>query len=530
VFSRVCAADAESFTVVDILISASAQSSSPTFTSSQFLAYIIISSIGFFVLANAFCFLCYVRRLQFSTNRDIRKISWVCWSVITLLTGPLVWILWYVYSKSQVNDSSMKSPLLSDDSLICNPHISLSMAHSIIQSSGIVQVRSNDVKIHAHVPEQRGGGGIVNQATWNGRIVAVKRPFFNSDMSEHDKKKFVKELEFQAKLRHPNCVGVFAVCTETQNVFIVMEWMHGGSLFSQLIKTRQELATKQSGTAGSGTTLTARTRLSIAREICDGLQYMHSNGMIHGDIKSLNVLLDKDKSAKLCDFGLTTMQLSSTTTKSSNTGGTFAWSAPEIVLSGSRLSYQTDVYALGVVLWELLTCMQPYEGLKVPQIYGLLNAKQRPPIPNPLPDGFTDAYVDIIMRCWSDDPLQRPSASEVHQCMIALDTNTQVNEPVVLYPKGRKWLTGKGVGETSILPCLARALPDPCCRLMLQSIVTEAEKHVTSQSVTRLIASYKLHTLEAQSIFVYTVSDTDATKSIVICSPHAAPFKTYNSV
>ena len=526
VFSRVCTADAESFDIVDIFTS-STSSSPPTSTLSQLWTYIIIGSIGFVVLVNALFFLRYVHRLQFSSTRDTRKISWVCWSVITLLTGPLVWFVWYLCSNSHVDDSSMKSHLLSDDSSINDSHISLVMAHSSLQSSGIVQVRSNDVKIHAHVPDQRGGGGIVNQATWNGRIVAVKKPFFNGVISEHDKRKFVKELEIQARIRHPNCVGVFAVCTEAQNVFIVMEWMHGGSLCSQLVKTRQELAAKQISGAGPSVTLTSRTRLSIAREICDGLQYMHSNNMIHGDIKSLNILLGKDKTAKLCDFGLTTMQLSSTTLVSTNTGGTFAWSAPEIVLRGAHSSFQTDVYALGVVLWELMTCMQPYEGLKAPQVLGLLNSKQRPPIPNPLPAGFTDAYVSIMTRCWCDDPLQRPSASDVHQCMIALDKNIQPNEPVALYLEGCNVLNSSVFGQTSIMPCLSRALSYPCCRQMLLSIVKEAESHATNQNVVQLMASCNLLPLEAHSISVYTASV--ASNSIFVCPVHGAPFMNYNT-
>jgi hypothetical protein len=81
----------------------------------------------------------------------------------------------------------------------------------------------------------------------------------------------------------------------------------------------------------------------------------------------------------------------------------------------------------------------------------------------------------------------------------------------------------------SILSCLARALPSPCCLLMLQSIVKEAERHVLSQSVTRLMASCKLSSLEAQSIFLYT-SDADVPKSISVCPSHGALFKTYNSV
>jgi serine/threonine protein kinase len=490
---------------------------------SQLLTYIIVGSVGFLVIANALFFLRHVRQVLLS---NASKSAWGCWLVLAVLTGPLVWIIWFVFFKGRADKVSMKTLLLSDSQ--DDSHISLPMAHTSLLGFEIVS--SRDVKINMHVPEQRGGGGVVRQAMWHGRTVAIKKPFFDGTMSDHDKKKFVKELEIQARLRHPNCVAVFAVCTEAQDVFILMEWMHGGSLHSQLANTRRDqVALKQSGVAGSGTALTAHTRLSIAREICDGLQYMHSKGMIHGDIKSLNILLGKDKTAKLCDFGLATMQLSATALVSSSTGGTLAWSAPEIVLHGEHTSFKTDVYALGVVLWELLTCMQPFEGLKAPQIMGLLNEKQRPPIPSPLPAGFSDAYVAIMSRCWSDDPSQRPSAAEVHRCMISLDKSTQANEPVVLYPEGHTWSNSARLGETSILRCLSRALPTPCCRLMLQSIVKEAERHDAFHSVIRLAASCKLLPLEAQSIFVYT-ADAEASKSISICPTHGPPFKTYNAV
>ncbi len=143
----------------------------------------------------------------------------------------------------------------------------------------------------------KGGGGVVRQATWNGMTVAVKKPHFNGVMSDSDVRTFVKELELQAKLHHPNCVSVYAVCSEPHNFFIVMEWMHGGSLWSQLVKMRNDIA--QHSLSSSSIHLTARIRLSIARNICHGLQYMHSQKLVHGDIKSLNVLLGRDYVAKL---------------------------------------------------------------------------------------------------------------------------------------------------------------------------------------------------------------------------------------
>jgi serine/threonine protein kinase len=127
-------------------------------------------------------------------------------------------------------------------------------------------------------------------------------------MTERQTTKFLKELESQASLQHPNCVRVFAVCLEKNNVFIMMEWMYGGSLWERLQQLRENSLAPQHNCAAGGLILSARMRLKIARDICHGLQYMHSRGMVHGDIKSLNVLLDRDNNAKLCDFGCTSVR------------------------------------------------------------------------------------------------------------------------------------------------------------------------------------------------------------------------------
>jgi serine/threonine protein kinase len=395
-----------------------------------------------------------------------------------------------------------------------------------ISGYGIQQVRSGEVKINLSFPEMRGGGGVVRQAQWNGNLVAVKKPSISGVMSDGDRRKMMKELELQAALRHPNCVSVYAVCSEPHDFFIVMEWMHGGSLSAQLAKTRDDLTRKS--VSASTTSLSVRSRLSIARNVCDGLQYMHSQKFVHGDLKTLNVLLSKDKVAKLCDFGLSTIQLSSASLMTAHQGGTVAYSAPELLLiAGTRSNFATDVYALGVVLWELLTCMQPYEGCSVAQIIAHLNSKKRLTIPSPIPHGFTSEYVNMMTRCWSEDPRQRPSAAEVHRCMISLDKSTQPNERAVLFSPGHKWMNSEGIIETTILPCLARAMPSPCCSKSLCSIATGAEQHVASQAVRQLMARWKLSALEAQSIFVYTA---DATDHISVCPFHKAPYVSYNAI
>jgi serine/threonine protein kinase len=466
------------------------------------------------------------------------------WIAASVIFGPFVWLIWSVREGPRKRSNKVDSnvdivvscflflvllffllALTPVQARISTNASSLQLRTDDKRVNVLTQVASRDVKINHHVKERRGGGGTVYQVTWNGNPnYAMKKPHFTGVMTERDEAKFVKELRNQAQLQHPNCVQVYAVCLEKDNVFIVMEWMHGGSLWDRLQLTREELHAINTGAAAAmsrGLSLSARKRLEIAREICDGIQYMHSKGMVHGDIKSLNVLLGKEGNAKLCDFGLTTMGLTATTATDTHAPLSPFWSAPEILCQGQKHSPQTDIYAFGIVMWELLTCNAPYEGMTVYQIIGMLTSHQRPPIPSPIPAGFPAAYVTMMARCWDQDPSKRPSAAEVHQFLIDHDPSTQPNAPVELFPRDHRLAAA---GHSSMLPCLVLALPDTCCAPVLQAVVSRAEQSVLRPSVQAVIAARGLSALEAQSIFVYTAS-SDFAK----CPVHGAPFVSYNA-
>jgi serine/threonine protein kinase len=248
---------------------------------------------------------------------------------------------------------------------------------------------------------------------------------------------------------------------------------------------------------------------------------MHSVGMVHGDIKSLNVMLGEKGNAKLCDFGLTRMGLTTSAASTTSLGGTAAWCAPEILCEGQPHTFQSDIYSLGMLMYELLMCAPPFEGLPNNQISGLLDNKQRPPIPDTIPSGFSRAFVTLMTRCWDHDPAQRPSAGEVLRCMIDLDESTRPNEPVELFPSGHQLL---GPSQRSIVPCLKHALPEACCDPVIKTIAAEAERSILTPSVQHMIAKHSLAALEAQSIFVYTAS-----KGYAVCPTHNAPYVSYNA-
>jgi len=108
--------------------------------------------------------------------------------------------------------------------------------------------------------------------------------------------------------------------------------------------------------------------------------------------------------------------------------------------------------------------------------------------------------------------------------MIDLDPSTQPNEPVELFPSGHRMSIAAGPGQGSMLPCLARALPDACCAPVLRAIVAEAEMKILSPSVQLVIAALDLEAVEAQSVFVYTAS-----QGFAVCPTHGAPFASYNA-
>ena len=115
----------------------------------------------------------------------------------------------------------------------------------------------------------------------------------------------------------------------------------------------------------------------------------------------MNVLLTSDGHAKLCDFGLATLHslTAASLSAASSAVGTIAWSAPEVIIHGHLHSKASDVYSMGIVFWELLTCYIPFQGLDYHQILARLRNQERPTVPSSLPPGFTSDYVEIMMRC-----------------------------------------------------------------------------------------------------------------------------------
>jgi len=201
--------------------------------------------------------------------------------------------------------------------------------------------------------------------------------------------KILSELDFM----HPNLVRFLGACVEQPNLCIITEFIHNGSLYDYIRDNN----------------ITDKERIRMALDIARGMEYMHTTKKIpaiHRDLKSLNVLIAKDYSMKICDFGLTIMADNEEALKQQV--GTIRWSAPEI-LRGEKYTYKVDNYAFAIILWELFTkpAVVPFEGLTSNQVKVLILEGNRPTMPV-----CPEKIKALIESGWDTDADKRPSFTE----------------------------------------------------------------------------------------------------------------------
>lgn len=194
-----------------------------------------------------------------------------------------------------------------------------------------------------------GGMGVVYRAryTGNDRQVAVK--LLPSEVAADPVllARFERELEVLKQLHHPNIVRCFGGTCESSQHYYAMELVDGGTLADLL---------EQKGT------LPWEFVIDFALQMCEGLHHAHEHGVIHRDVKPGNFLLTKSRQVKLSDFGLASIASTQRLTASGRTVGTIQYMSPEQIRGKPGLTARADLYALGCVLFEMLTGHPPYRG------------------------------------------------------------------------------------------------------------------------------------------------------------------------
>ncbi|KAL9149511.1 hypothetical protein ABFS82_12G114000 [Erythranthe guttata] len=279
----------------------------------------------------------------------------------------------------------------------------------------------------------KGGFGRVYKGTLkSGEVVAIKKMELPSFKAAQGEREFRVEVDILSRLDHPNLVNLIGYCADGKQRFLVYEYMHKGNLQDHL--------------NGIGEVkMDWPLRLKVAIGAAKGLAYLHSTSdvgipILHRDFKSTNILLDDNYEAKISDFGLAKlMPEGHDTCVTATVLGTFGYFDPEYTLTG-KLTLQSDVYAFGVVLLELLTGRRavdlnqgPHDQNLVLQVRNILKEKKklkRVIDPEMGRSSYTMESVfmfgNLASRCVRIDSQERPSMIEcVRELQMILYVNSK---------------------------------------------------------------------------------------------------------
>jgi beta-lactam-binding protein with PASTA domain len=224
------------------------------------------------------------------------------------------------------------------------------------------------------------------------RTVALKIMHAELANDEDFVRRFVGEARSVARLSHPNVVGVYDQGADGRTLYLAMEYVPGRTL-RDLLNERGSLHPREA--------------LDIMEGVLGGLGAAHAAGLAHRDVKPENVLLTAGHAVKVADFGLARMLSGTSHTKTGMLIGTAAYLAPEQVSRGVA-DARTDVYAAGVMLFEMVTGQQPHTA-DTPLAVAYKHVNESVPAPSQLVDGVPPALDELVLRATSRDPDLRPA-------------------------------------------------------------------------------------------------------------------------
>jgi len=271
--------------------------------------------------------------------------------------------------------------------------------------------------------------GILNSSK-NGRgqelKVAVKviRSHQYGDVESEDilKRRLARELDVWKQLKHPNILPLYGTVSGFGRYdSLVCPWMENGSVSRYMEKW--------------GDIMSMTDRLQVLCEVAEGLRYLHSHGIVHGDLTGSNILIDDNRRACLCDFGLSNIvtEFQGVFSSHSTISGAIRWADATLFTTQAAqvesddldeppmpmLTGKSDIYSFGSVTLEILSGRIPYHYIRndAQVIFELARGKKPR---RPAPSFVTDAQWTFISRCWLDDPVLRPEVEEVANTIQAL--------------------------------------------------------------------------------------------------------------
>uniref|UniRef100_A0A0C9QRQ4 non-specific serine/threonine protein kinase n=1 Tax=Wollemia nobilis TaxID=56998 RepID=A0A0C9QRQ4_9CONI len=275
----------------------------------------------------------------------------------------------------------------------------------------------------------QGTFGAVYRGVFDGQDVAVKLLDWGEEETKTQaevaamRAAFRQEVAVWHKLDHPNVTKFIGAsmgssdlmlgANDTENTFqgpssaccVVVEYLPGGTLKSYLIKNRRKK-------------LAFNVVIQLALDLSRGLSYLHSQKIVHRDVKTENMLLDRNRTLKIADFGVARVEAQNPKDMTGETG-TLGYMAPE-VLDGKPYNRKCDVYSFGICLWEVYCCDMPYADLSFAEMTSaVVRQNLRPEIPRCCPS----TLANVMKKCWDANPDKRPEMDEVVQLLENIDTH-----------------------------------------------------------------------------------------------------------
>jgi eukaryotic-like serine/threonine-protein kinase len=311
-----------------------------------------------------------------------------------------------------------------------------------------------DVLGRYHVEDVLGGGGmaLVYRARDEelDRPVAIKLLADNLAADEAFRKRFLREARLAAQLAHPNVVQVYDSGEADGRPYIVMEYVEGETL-ADLLSRQGRLPPAEA--------------VELALQVCSGLEHAHQAGLVHRDIKPQNLLIRGDGTVKIVDFGIARSARGTRLTETGSVLGTAAYLAPEQA-AGEEVTPAADVYAVGVVLYELLAGRTPRTAESLTQL--ILTGQEQPiPALRELAPDVPEALEDLIMRCLARIPEYRPpsagtlaaslsaTSGELPTAAVTRDEDTAEAPTRLAAPAGTR-VAGAPTSETAVRPVARR--------------------------------------------------------------------------
>ncbi|XP_068637407.1 serine/threonine-protein kinase STY13-like [Aristolochia californica] len=266
-------------------------------------------------------------------------------------------------------------------------------------------------KLNMGMAFAQGAFGKLYKGTYNGEDVAIKileRPENSLERAQLMEQQFAQEVMMLATLKHPNIVRFIGACRKPMVWCIVTEYAKGGSV-------RQFLMRRQNRS------VPLKSAVKQALDVARGMAYVHGLGFIHRDLKSDNLLIASDKSIKIADFGVARIEVQ--TEGMTPETGTYRWMAPEMI-QHRPYNQKVDVYSFGIVLWELITGMLPFQNMTAVQAaFAVVNKGVRPILPH----DCLPVLGEIMTRCWDANPDVRPPFAEVVRMLENAETEIMTN-------------------------------------------------------------------------------------------------------